>query len=60
VLDEFSNEFLKLENYIEKYVPLRILNSICETLEYVMPVKDKKKLKQFEERKFMELRHVLI
>jgi len=24
VMDEFSNEFLRLENFIEKYVPLKI------------------------------------
>ena len=26
VMDEFSNEFMRLENFIEKYIPLRMQN----------------------------------
>ncbi|CDW76419.1 UNKNOWN [Stylonychia lemnae] len=60
VMDEFSNEFLRLENYIEKYIPLRVQNSICETLENVLSIKDKAKLRDFEEKKFYELRNLII
>ena len=26
VMDDFSNEFLRLENFIEKYLPLKLQN----------------------------------
>eukprot|EP00347_Sterkiella_histriomuscorum_P002179 403369162 len=60
VMDEFSNEFLRVENYIEKYIPLRMQNTISETLDNVLQVKDKKKLREYEEKKFFELRNNII
>ena len=32
VMDYFSNEFLRIENFIEKYMPLKIQNQISVTL----------------------------
>ena len=60
VMDEFSNEFLTLENFIEKYIPLKMQNQIAETLDNIFQVKEKKKLRKFEEKKFSELRSNII
>lgn len=59
-MDEFSNEFMRLENFIEKYVPLKMQNQISETLDFILNVKDKKQLRKFEDKKFTELRMNII
>ncbi len=59
-MDEFSNEFLRLENFIEKYIPLRMQNTVSECLDFVLQVKEKKRLRDFEEKKFFELRNLII
>ena len=59
-MDEFSNEFMRLENFIEKYIPLRMQNQISETLDFILQQKDKNKLREFEEKKFLQLREVII
>lgn len=59
-MDYFSNEFLRIENFIEKYMPLKIQNQISDTLKNSLQAKEKWKLKVFEDSKFMELRECLI
>jgi hypothetical protein len=59
-MDEFSNEFMRLENYIEKYIPLRVQNIISETMDRVLGAKDKKRMREYEEKKFLQLRNIII
>ena len=60
VMDYFSNEFMRLENFIEKYLPLKMQNAISHTLQFVMEPKQKWKLREYDEVKFLELRELLL
>jgi len=59
-MDYYSNEFLRLENFLEKYLPLKIQNQISQTLNGVLPAKNKNRIKEYEDSKFMSLRDALI
>lgn len=59
-MDYFSNEFLRLENFMEKYIPLKIQNQISHTLNAVVEPKNKWRLKDYEEQKFLELREHML
>jgi hypothetical protein len=52
VMDYFSNEFMRVENFLEKYLPLMIQNYISHTLNNVMDPKTKWRLQDYEEQKF--------
>ena len=60
VMDFYSNEFLRLENFMEKYLPLKIQNQISQTLNGVMPANQRGRIKEYEDTKFLELREQLI
>ena len=40
VMDYFSNEFMRLENFLEKYLPLKVQNQISSTLNYTIEKKN--------------------
>ncbi len=44
-----------VENFVEKYVPIRIQSTISEVLTFILPAKDKNKLGEFEKKRFAEL-----
>ena len=60
VCDYFSNEFMRLENFIERYLPLKVQNQISHTLNYIIEPKNKWRLKDYEEQKFLELRDIML
>ncbi len=59
-MDYYSNEFLRVENFLEKYLQLKVQNLISHTLNNVMHAKDKSKLKEYEDARFLELREQLV
>jgi hypothetical protein len=60
VMDYYSNEFMRVENFLEKYLPLKVQNQISSTLTVVLPGKDRGRLREYEDHKFLELRENLI
>lgn len=44
-----------VENFVEKYVPIRIQSTISEVLTFVLPMRERNKLSEFERKKFAEL-----
>eukprot|EP00343_Euplotes_focardii_P000698 CAMPEP_0205802884 /NCGR_PEP_ID=MMETSP0205-20121125/5358_1 /ASSEMBLY_ACC=CAM_ASM_000278 /TAXON_ID=36767 /ORGANISM="Euplotes focardii, Strain TN1" /LENGTH=330 /DNA_ID=CAMNT_0053070049 /DNA_START=594 /DNA_END=1583 /DNA_ORIENTATION=+ len=48
--EHIINRIMTLENFTEKYVPIRTQNSICDALKSVMPSKSIKKVKEYEDR----------
>ena len=56
VLDEFSNEFLRLENFMEKYIPLKFQNTISEAFNFILPKRDLEQYKILEAKKYNDLR----
>jgi hypothetical protein len=49
VMDYFSNEFMRLENFIERYLPLKVQNQISHTLNFVIEPKNKWRLKDYDD-----------
>lgn len=49
VMDYYSNEFMRLENFLEKYLPLKVLNLISKALNNTIEHKYKWKLKDWED-----------
>jgi len=60
IQDDFTNELLRSDNFATKYVPLRVQNMISECLNSVLKEKQKPDLRDYEERKYIELRAVLM
>lgn len=54
-LDEKTNQFNTVENFVEKYIPIRIQSQISETLNSVLPRSYLNKLDNYEMEKFNEL-----
>lgn len=54
-LDEKTNQFNTVENFVEKYIPIRIQSQISETLGQVLPRSQLNKLENYEMEKFNEL-----
>ena len=54
-LDEKTNQFNTVENFVEKYIPIRIQSQISETLNSVLPRPQLNKLDNYEMEKFNEL-----
>lgn len=48
-MDEFSTEFLRIENFMEKFLPVKIQNQIAEILVYVLTADNKVRLKEIQE-----------
>lgn len=54
-LDEKTNQFNTVENFVEKYIPIRIQSQISETLSVVLTRSQINKLENFEMEKFQVL-----
>ena len=51
-VDNHGNHFAMVENFVEKYIPIRIQSTISETLTYILPYKNRAKLVEFDKKKF--------
>ena len=49
-----------VENFVEKYVPIRIQSTISEVFQYILPYKERIKLSEFEKKKFAELHQIIL
>lgn len=54
-MDQKTNQFNTVENFVEKYIPIRIQSQISETLGQVLPRAQLNKLENYEMEKFNEL-----
>jgi hypothetical protein len=54
-LDQITNQFNTVENFVEKYIPIRIQSQISETMGQVLPRSQLNKLENYEMEKFNEL-----
>lgn len=52
LLENTINHFKTIENFIEKYMPIKIQNQISDTLKYVLDKKIQKKLDHYQKKKF--------
>ena len=58
--DKHRNHSLTLENFMEKYVPMRIQSQISETLNSCLDRKSMKFLAQYERQKFEDLHNMIL
>jgi hypothetical protein len=49
-----------VENFVEKYIPIRIQSTISETLTYILPYSQRTKLIEFDKKKFQELHQIIL
>ena len=59
-LDNKTNQFNTVENFVEKYIPIRIQSQISETLASVLSRSQLNKLENFEMEKFKSLNLVIL
>ena len=59
-LQDHHNHTLTIENFIEKYLPIKIQNQISNTVKVITDKKFKKHLEEFEATKFEELHSAII
>ncbi|CDW88205.1 UNKNOWN [Stylonychia lemnae] len=59
-LDEKTNQFNTVENFVEKYIPIRIQSQISETLACILNRSQMNKLENFEMEKFQQLNLVIL
>ena len=59
-MDNHGNHFAMVENFVEKYIPIRIQSTISETLTYILPYKNRAKLVEFDKKKFQELHQIIL
>ena len=59
-LDEKTNQFNTVENFVEKYIPIRIQSQISETLGCILTRAQLNKLENFEMEKFQMLNSVIL
>lgn len=55
-----GNHFAMVENYVEKYLPVRVQGQISETLQQALDYKEAARLVKYEKSKFMELHGVIL
>jgi len=53
--DNHGNHFAMVENFVEKYIPIRIQSTISEALNNILPYKDRSRYAEFDKKKFAEL-----
>jgi hypothetical protein len=58
--DNHGNHFAMVENFIEKYIPIRIQSTISEVLTSVLGYDERTRLAEFDKKKFMELHQVIL
>lgn len=49
-----------VENFVEKYIPIRIQSTVSEVLAYIMPYKEKLKLTEYDKKKYGELHQIIL
>lgn len=49
MFESLKNELVSMENWVEKYQPLRLQNQICESVCQVLHKKQRRKLKAISE-----------
>jgi hypothetical protein len=49
-----------VENFVEKYIPVRIQSQISETLQQVLPYKETQTLAAFEKLRFNEMHQLIL
>eukprot|EP00347_Sterkiella_histriomuscorum_P004957 403358437 len=59
-VDNHGNHFAMVENFVEKYIPIRIQSTISEVLSFILPYKEKNKLSEFEKKRFAELHQIIL
>ena len=55
-----ENHFAMVENFVEKYVPVRIQSQISETLHAIMPDQYVEPLDDFERGKFRDMHDAIL
>ena len=58
--ENHGNHFAMVENFVEKYIPVRIQSQISETLQQVLPFKETQTLAQFEKVRFGEMHSIIL
>lgn len=49
-----------VENFVEKYIPVRIQSQISETLQQVLPYKETQTLAAYEKLRFSEMHQIIL
>lgn len=49
-----------VENFVEKYIPIRIQSTISEALSAILPYKERLKQAEFDKKKFAELHQIIL
>ena len=60
VLEDHHNHSLTIENFMEKYIPIKIQSQISETMKSVLDKKAKKNLEAFNTHKFEQLHSAIL
>ncbi len=58
--DNHGNHFAMVENFVEKYIPIRIQSTISEALNHILPYKDRGRYAEFDKKKFAELHQTIL
>ena len=58
--ENHGNHFAMVENFVEKYIPVRIQSQISETLQQVLPYKEAQTLAAFEKLRFNEMHTIIL
>lgn len=59
-LENNTNHFAMVENFIEKYIPVRIQSQISESLHKVLPERECKQLQKYERIRFRDLHATIL
>lgn len=54
-IDNHGDHFAMVENFVEKYIPIRIQSTISENLYVVLPYKERERLTDYEKKRFAEM-----
>ena len=54
------NHFAMVENFVEKYIPVRIQSQISQTLQQCLPYKEVQQLAEYERAKFKEMHQSIL
>ncbi len=58
--EDINNRLKATDNYLEKYIPIKIQTMISQTLHRILKYDEEFKLCQFEEDRFLELTHIVL
>lgn len=60
VSENYENHYALIENFVEKYVPIQIQQTISENLQYCMTDQMRKQFAPFEKKRTGELHEVIL